>query len=389
MIACLIANFHAAVFYVFFILMMPYLGEYLVVFIRDSFFGAKMQVYFWERRLEKLCQTEQGQEKIEKAQEKLLQRRERLARKKERAKKREENAYKIKLIKRDTTKWLFLIAILCFAMGLLTPIGDEPYSHLLKLLSGNTTQSISEHQPLVLAEHTGAIISLIMLFGFLTFTKAKITLKDGFMLGGLLLLTFMARRQFSLLLVVGVMSLTRIICDFIEQCNNRWQDKMIENFVTWKGKVFVIVCIVLLSFWMHHEMIDDKYIDDTSYPVEAANFLLEQEAVENLNFETMKLFNDYNYGSYLLFRGIPVYIDSRADLYSPEFNKDTTIFDDYMDISSIGVYYEDKFEEYEITHIISYTNSKLTMLLEKDENYKELYKDDYFIIYERLNANAS
>lgn len=34
----------------------------------------------------------------------------------------------------------------------------------------------------------------------------------------------------------------------------------------------------------------------------------------------MKIYNEYNYGSYLLFRGIPVFVDSRADLYTPQFN---------------------------------------------------------------------
>lgn len=103
----------------------------------------------------------------------------------------------------------------------------------------------------------------------------------------------------------------------------------------------------------------------------------------------MKLYNDYNYGSYLLYRGIPVFIDSRADLYSPEFNEGCKIFDDYMDISNLSVYYEDKFEDYGITHVMSYANSKLTMIISRDDNYKELYKDKYFVLYERLNANEA
>ena len=102
----------------------------------------------------------------------------------------------------------------------------------------------------------------------------------------------------------------------------------------------------------------------------------------------MRLFNDYNYGSYLLFRGIPVFIDSRADLYSPEFNEGCNIFNDYLSISGLGTYYEDGFDKYGITHIISYENSKLSMLLSKDDNYNKIYEDDYFVIYERLNVNT-
>ena len=73
---------------------------------------------------------------------------------------------------------------------------------------------------------------------------------------------------------------------------------------------------------------------------------------ENLDVNSIKLFNEYNYGSYLLFEGIPVFIDSRADLYAPEFNgvkgKDgkyegQDIFSDYINTSNISKYYENTF----------------------------------------------
>ena len=123
--------------------------------------------------------------------------------------------------------------------------------------------------------------------------------------------------------------------------------------------------------------------------VEAANYIL-----ENLDIKDMHLFNEYNYGSYLLFRGIPVFIDSRADLYAPEFNgtknKDgkyegRDIFTDYINTSNGSKYYEDTFEKYDVTHVILRKNTKLKMLLSKDKNYNEIYQDDNFIIYERLS----
>ena len=50
----------------------------------------------------------------------------------------------------------------------------------------------------------------------------------------------------------------------------------------------------------------------------------------------------------------------------------------------ISKYYEDTFEKYNITHIIVRRNSKLSMLISKDSNYKNLYQDNNFVIYERL-----
>ena len=139
-IACLIANLHAAVFYVFFILMMPYFGEYIVILIRDSYFMHRFKIFMLKRKIRTLTKCEKSQEKLEATQAKLILSEEKLIKFKENAKKREENPYKVKLVRRTTVKWLFLIAIFCFAMGLLTPIGDEPYTHIFKLLSGNTTR---------------------------------------------------------------------------------------------------------------------------------------------------------------------------------------------------------------------------------------------------------
>ena len=297
---------------------------------------------------------------------------------------RKDNPYRVKLVKRDAAKWLIIVAILCFAMGLLTPLGDEPYTHIFKLMHGNTTQNISEHQPLVLKNHEGAITTIIMLTILLVFTDTKISLKDLFMIGGLLVLTFITRRQFSMLVIIGGISFTKLLCDFTEKYDKNGIEDFTKLTVTWKGYLVAIFLVVLCAATLYSKKMNDEYINSSSYPVEAADYILSEADKGNLNFNTMKLFNDYNYGSYLLYRGIPVFIDSRADLYSPEFNEGVKIFSDYLDISGISTWYETKFKDYGITHVITYKNSKLKMLLEKDENYKELYKDDHFIFYERI-----
>ena len=135
-----------------------------------------------------------------------------------------------------------------------------------------------------------------------------------------------------------------------------------------------------LSYYFGKDKLDDQYVDESTYPVQACDFIL-----ENVNLETARFYNEYNYGSYMLFRGIPVFIDSRADLYAPEFNeKEEDIFSDFIDTSSIGKFYGDTFEKYDITHVITYKNSKMNMIITKtkDSNFEELYQDDYFVVYE-------
>ena len=143
--------------------------------------------------------------------------------------------------------------------------------------------------------------------------------------------------------------------------------------------MIVTICLVLtISIIKYKPKMKNHFIDEKSYPVEAATYIL-----DNLDINNIKLYNEYNYGSYLIFRGIPVFIDSRADLYAPEFNEGRDIFSDYINISTLGTYYETKFDEYEITHVIVINNSKLNMFLSRNENYTQLYKDSYFVVYER------
>ena len=152
------------------------------------------------------------------------------------------------------------------------------------------------------------------------------------------------------------------------------------------GACVIILTFALVSIDMLKDIVDDPYVDSGTYPVEASDWIL-----ENLDYKNIKLYNEYNYGSYLLFRGIPVFIDSRADLYAPEFNRDLEndetgrdIFSDALNIAGIAYNYKDAFEKYGVTHVISYSDSKLVMLLSDDSEYKKLYDDDRFTIFERV-----
>ena len=157
----------------------------------------------------------------------------------------------------------------------------------------------------------------------------------------------------------------------------------------WFGATVVVcLCIIGCTNLIKSNLRED-YVDASSYPVEASDWIL-----SNLDVKNIKLYNEYNYGAYLLFRGIPVFIDSRCDLYSPEFNgtynKETNeyegrdIFADALNIAGLAVDYKVKFEEYGVTHIILYQNSKLAMVLENDANYERIYYEGNFKIFKKL-----
>ena len=296
-----------------------------------------------------------------------------------------QNPYKIKLVKNKNVKWLILVMIICLFTGLLTPIGDTPYTYLYKTMQGNTTQNINEHLPMTLSDDVDAMCAIILFLAVLTFTKAKIRLCDLFMIGGLLYLMLDSRRQITMFAIIGSVVLGKLLMEMV-RIYSKDLDKNVVKVLTNKIGITLLTLVVLsLSYYFAKDKFDDTYIDETAYPVAACDYIL-----ENIDLGTARFYNEYNYGSYMLFRGIPVFIDSRADLYSPEFNGKVVddIFMDFIDTSSIGMFYEDVFEKYDITHVITYRNSKMNMIITKthDPHYKELYKDDYFVIYERVSV---
>lgn len=386
-IPILIANLHCAVWPFYFVLYLPYVVEYMLAVLADVQLYYFIAIKWNELKIKKL--TKKGKlDEIGKYQEKIAHLQLDKENGRQLRKKNETKAFKVIFKREDSVKWLMVIMLICTLTGLLTPIGTTPYTLLPKLMQGNTTQNISEHQPLTLINNRAMLIIFTVFLMFLIFTDTKLSLRDFFMLAGLTLLTFMTRRQASMFVIVCGFIFAKMSANFLRKYDKDGTDKVIKIMTSLLGKIFTVLLVILLSFIMYKGKINNEFVNSSSYPVKAADYILEE-----LDINNMRLFNEYNYGSYLLYRGIPVFIDSRADLYAPEFNGKKNadgkydgrdIFSDYINTSNITKYYEETFEKYKITHVILKTNTKLNMLISRDENYKELYKDKSFIIYERL-----
>ena len=153
LIPILIANLHVAVWWFYFILYIPYIAEYIIAKI------------------------------LKKDKEIVLN--------------------KIEINSNKNTQYIIILMIICLLTGLITPLGDAPYTYLIKTMNGNTTKNINEHLPMTLIEHTEPLIAVIALVILLVCTPAKITLRDVFMSGGLILLMWYSKRQESLFFLIG------------------------------------------------------------------------------------------------------------------------------------------------------------------------------------------
>lgn len=369
----LIANLHVAAWPFLFVISLPYIAEYIICLIADTVIYGKLSILHKKHLIKKYKNDEEKKQKVIDELNKIELQNEKIKDVREK-----QEPYKLKMKLNKNVKWLILIMIICGLTGFLTPLGTTPYTYLVKTMAGNTMNNINEHLPLTLANNIPIMCTLIIILSLLIFTKSKIRVADLFMLGGLTYLMFSSRRHATWIAIIGSIILNRIIMDTIEVYNKEKFEILLKQIVGVVGVLVAGLAIYYGATFIEKKK-NNSYVSESSYPVQAADWIL-----ENLDVKNIKLFNEYNYGSYLLFRGIPVFIDSRADLYAPEFNGKNDIFIDFINTSNLGRYYGKTFKEYGITHVILYKNSKVSMIIDETEpeNYNKIYSDKYFVIYE-------
>lgn len=206
-----------------------------------------------------------------------------------------------------------------------------------------------------------------------------------FMICGLIILMLYFGRQKSIFIIIGLICINRIISEFCNSHNSSIDKQLVEAIMRKSVIVIIIICFIIVDFCLIFEKRNDQYVDEKTYPVEMSNYILDY--FKETGFYNVRIFNEYNYGSYLLYRGIPVFIDSRADLYSPEFNSGVNVFEDSESVGSFEMDIDELVEKYNITHIILSNQSQLNKVLKKIEGtkYKLVKEDENFSFYKIEN----
>ena len=379
-LSVIIANFHAATWPLFLILFMPYIiaailnlcSRKTLYIIRKNWFENKLKklpndsIKF--AKYKNYCETYNTTIlELEKKEKSNYFEFSKLYKKKD---------YKIKSL-------LILFIIICFT-GLLTPIKDVPYTYILKSMFGksnfeNTASMsyVSEMQPLTPIYRTDFCVFTIIFFAFFTFMPTKLRLDRAFLIAGLYLMSFISVRYTYLLVFLG----SYILCDLITQCTNKFIPEDIKSLEKLATKSTSIVILLILFIITTANNILDKnnidYVNEELYPIAAVDYIK-----ENLDYKNIRIYNHYNYGSYLMLNDIPVFIDSRLDVYCSEFN-DTNVFYDFIQVSEGYTNYEEIFKKYNFTHILLNKTNVVYKYLSTDSNYKLLHDDNNFALYER------
>ena len=153
---------------------------------------------------------------------------------------------------------------------------------------------------------------------------------------------------------------------------------VIFNYVNNRGSdngfrlgIFIYSILFLILFIMRfYTVFNNKY-----------EVLLTEKDISFLKKQNPKrLFNMYNYGGDLIYNGLLVFVDGRADLYS-EHN----IYKDYLSLSNLNGDVSLIFNKYNFDYFLVDSNYPINNYLLMNDKYRLIYSRDDIRIYKILN----
>lgn len=133
----------------------------------------------------------------------------------------------------------------------------------------------------------------------------------------------------------------------------------------------VVVALIAAATWTATKINNNEQVIAQNYPVSAVDFLYEN------NLDEARGFNSYNWGGYLIWRKLPVFIDGRADVYGDDF-----LFY-YLQTYNLGSDWQAPLDDFDVEYILMERNSPLTNLLDVHDNWEEIYADEIAQIFVR------
>lgn len=271
---------------------------------------------------------------------------------------------------------LAAITLLSLALMPLNPLGLDIFVVPLDTIGiSGLRQYIQEWQPPDFSQPFtwGFIILLLLLVGAVLASRRRLDATECIFLGGALCLALLSGRNLPFFAIAAVPITTRLFDEALTRRGwslPRRERERAHRIVINLG----LIALVALGALLHL-----KYVSDDATVAAAVSQNWPVEAVRRLNASALEgnLFNDYNWGGYLIFaaRRHPVFIDGRTDLHHD------TLADYVTALGTNG--WSDIFEKWDIGIALIDSTSYLAAQLEASSAWRRDYRDETASIFVR------
>jgi len=285
---------------------------------------------------------------------------------------------------KEMGKQLALIGLLSFVVTFINPSGIYLWETTVGFV-GNSylTSNILEY--LSPDFHNKAMWSFMFMVAFALFAlsqERRIQIREALLLAGWAAMSLYSVRNMPLFAVITAPIYGALIQAWAEKLSvlEKWDSNLKETEKALRGWVWMILPTLFFGYVLWTGvLIDEKgtgniFLPD-KMPVQAVEWLQE-------NPQDGKLFNDYIWGSYVLFRMWPaqtVFIDARTDFYGEKLLRE------YADVIHLSDDWEDILDKYEVAWMLIPRNGALARYFYSvdTDDWNVIYEDDIAVIFRR------
>lgn len=135
----------------------------------------------------------------------------------------------------------------------------------------------------------------------------------------------------------------------------------------------IVLLLMLLAglVWLQTRLASNEVALERTFPVAAVDFIGEAGLVDG------RIYNTYEWGGYLIWRRIPVFIDGRTELYGNDF------FLYYLQTIRVRENWQQPLDEMEVDLVLLRRSSALATVLQTSAAWQEVYSDDLACVFVR------
>lgn len=278
---------------------------------------------------------------------------------------------------------LLITMVIMFFAGLINPYGIDAVTYLFGSYGvEEINEQIQEMHPTTMNNPNG-VLFLVVVFLFVlifAFSKKKNIKARFFCLTmGTLVLAFSSLKGIAYFEICGFFSMVYFLKDFdfkIKVTNSKRTQKQKVRL----GVLVSIFCVMLvgLGFVLAN---DQPNVNEQKSPLQNLDEIV--DVLDEKPKNEVVLFTDFNTGQYLEFNGYKAYIDGRAEVFLKKNNKSYDYFKEFVEVKNGEIYYKDFVNKYNFTYlIVDDTTPTLLEGLKHDEDYQIACENEDYTLFE-------
>ena len=217
---------------------------------------------------------------------------------------------------------------------------------------------------------------LLLTLAALGFSRRRLDITDALTLTLFAFITFLAQRNLGLFALICAPILSRHVSPIVER--SRWGQHSLSKGSPIVNVVLLAVIAMAVGLYTIVTLSPtaQSKVESKALPVAAANWIAQ-------NKPSGPLFNSYNWGGYLLWRlgdQYPVYVDGRTDVYDDAFLRN------FLAITLVNPDYDQRLAKTGAKIVLIESGSVLDNFLARNVGWREAYRDELAVIYQRVEG---